>query len=209
MPGLFRRVGRLVWPHIGWRRAAAYLVHRVKRLPGSPHSIAAGFACGVAISFTPFIGFHLALSALFAWLIGGNVLASAIGTVVGNPWTFPFIWVWIHELGVWILGADVGRTTPDHFAFTEMFAQLVTSVLRFDFAGFVKYVWPVWWPMTIGGVPTAAVVWVAIYWPIRGAVAEYQLLRRHRIAKRRAANEKVAAGKISRTGASAVTGGSS
>ena len=33
-----------------------YLVKRVTRLSGTPHSIAAGAACGVAISFTPFLG---------------------------------------------------------------------------------------------------------------------------------------------------------
>ena len=66
---------------------------RLKRLQGTPYSIATGFACGVAISFTPFIGFHMILAALTAWLIRGNIIASAIGTIVGNPWTFPFIWL--------------------------------------------------------------------------------------------------------------------
>ena len=41
---------------------------------------------------TPFIGFHFFLAAFLAYLIGGNLLTSAIGTIVGNPWSFPFIW---------------------------------------------------------------------------------------------------------------------
>ena len=48
-----------------------------------------GFACGAAVSFTPFIGFHSALAALLAWSIGGNILASAIGTAVGHGLPVP------------------------------------------------------------------------------------------------------------------------
>jgi hypothetical protein len=35
---------------------------------------------------------HFVLSALLAYIARANIIASAIGTVVGNPWTFPFIW---------------------------------------------------------------------------------------------------------------------
>ncbi|MFR8207121.1 MAG: DUF2062 domain-containing protein [Alphaproteobacteria bacterium] len=34
------------------------------------------------------MGFHLLLAALTAWIIRGNILASALGTAAGNPWTF-------------------------------------------------------------------------------------------------------------------------
>ena len=33
------------------------------------YSIAAGFACGVAVLLTPLIGFHFVGAAFFAWLI--------------------------------------------------------------------------------------------------------------------------------------------
>ena len=36
--------------------------------------------------------FHILLAMLLALLIRGNLIASGIGTVVGNPWTFPLIW---------------------------------------------------------------------------------------------------------------------
>ena len=77
---------------------------RLKQLKGTPYSVAAGFACGVAISFTPFIGFHLLLAAITAWIIRGNIISSAIGTLIGNPWTFPFIWVAVLSTGNYLLG---------------------------------------------------------------------------------------------------------
>ena len=54
--------------------------------------VAAGVAAGAFTSFTPFMGLHFLFAALFAWAIRGNLLASALGTFVGNPLTFPFIW---------------------------------------------------------------------------------------------------------------------
>ena len=163
------RLRDFLWPRSGFRRAGAYVLHRVKRLPGSPYSIAAGFACGAAMSFTPYIGLHFLGAALVAWLIGGNLMASAIGTAVGNPWTFPFIWAGIYRLGCLILGCDAGDALPDDLTLSYIFDHAVAILL----------------PMTIGAVPTGLVVWFAVYWPVRELVANYQRLRRNRHERRR------------------------
>ncbi len=184
-PGLLRRVIRFVWPQTGWRRATAYLLHRIRRLPGSPQAIAAGVACGAAASFTPFIGLHFVLAALLAWSIGGSVIASAFGTVVGNPWTFPFIWLGIFRLGTFALGWDIGHTLPEGLTLTYIFDHPFAVLL----------------PMTVGGIMAGAVAWVAVYWPVLGVVAEYQLLRRRR-ATRRAARD-AAAGNVAESALSA------
>ena len=39
-----------------------------------------------------------------AYIVRANIVAAAIGTVAGNPWTFPFIWLWTYWLGRKILG---------------------------------------------------------------------------------------------------------
>ena len=164
-PTRLSRVRDFFWPRAGWRRSLSYLAHRMRRLPGTPYSIAAGFACGAAISFTPLFGLHFALAALLAWLIGGHLLASAIGTVVGNPWTFPFIWLWIYELGNWMLGIS-GNALPAEVGFTFIF----------------DHPWQVFLPMLVGGLPTAFVAWFASFWPLLGVVEGYQ---RHRAKRRR------------------------
>ena len=94
------RASDIVWPRLGWRRYMRYMLHRLARLPGTPHNIAAGFACGVAMSFTPLVGVHILLALFLSWLIGGSLFSAIIGTIVGNPWTFPFIWLWIYNLGL-------------------------------------------------------------------------------------------------------------
>lgn len=164
------RAREFFWPRRGWRRAGAYVMHRVQRLPGSPYSIAAGFACGAAVSFTPFIGLHFFLGALIAWLIGGNILASALGTAVGNPWTFPLIWALIYRIGCWMLGWEVGHGLPEALSIAYIFEEPRAVLL----------------PMFLGSFPTSLVVWFGLFWPLRNIVAKYQNARRRRREKRRA-----------------------
>ena len=76
-PGVVAR--ELIWPRAGWRRTLIYLRHRIQRLPGTPYVIAGGLACGVAVSFTPFIGLHFILAAVLAWVLRTSIIASAIG----------------------------------------------------------------------------------------------------------------------------------
>ncbi len=162
------RVWSVVWPKAGWRRASRYMAHRVRRLPGTPYRIAAGVASGAAVSFTPFIGLHFVAAALLALLLRGNVVASAIGTAVGNPWTFPFIWTWIYTLGQWLMGADAASDFPATLDMDYIFERPLDVL----------------WPMTLGALPTAVVVWIAIFWLVRGAVAEYQHVRHNRIRRK-------------------------
>jgi uncharacterized protein (DUF2062 family) len=165
---LLGRIASSLWPKGGWRRSTTYLAHRVRRLPETPYRIAAGFACGAAMSFTPFIGFHFAGAALIALLIRANVVASAIGTVVGNPWTFPIIWAWIYGLGTWLTGEKALTDLPRVLSLAYIFEHPLNVL----------------WPMTVGGIPTAIVAWFAFYLPIHGAVVEYQRARRWRIRRR-------------------------
>ncbi len=159
--------------------------HRVARLPGTPASIAAGFACGAAASFTPLVGFHFLLAALLAWVSRGNLIASAIGTVVGNPWTFPFIWVATFEIGCMMTGGD-GNGATVNFAF--FFQSLWHSVVELDLRYFVSNVLPIWVPMLLGSLPLGLLAFCITYWPVKRAVAGYQRARvaaRHRKALER------------------------
>lgn len=84
-----------------------YLRHRLLRLRASPYAIAVGFSCGVATSFTPLVGFHFLIAALFCFPLRGNILAAALGTLIGNPLTFPFMWGLSYKLGMFLLGHPV------------------------------------------------------------------------------------------------------
>lgn len=167
-----QRLREYFWPKSGYRRTGVYLWHRLSRLQASPHAIAVGFACGTFISFTPFIGLHLLLAGLIAWAFRGHILSALIGTAVGNPLTFPFIWAWIYEAGNILLGRGHGAAPID-----------TSEVSETLLAGF-QQAWEIFWPMLVGGVPTGVTVALLCYFPLKFGVERYQELRRARFAAR-------------------------
>lgn len=159
------RVRSFLWPRKGWRRSSRYVVKRILRLGGTPHAIALGVAAGVFISFTPFIGLHFVLGFVFAWLAGGNLVASAFGTFIGNPLTFPLIWASTFELGNWMLGRSA-RVPFEFDANTSLFNESLDAL------------WPLIMPMTVAGVPMGILFAIAFYFPVRAMVERYQSRRR-------------------------------
>jgi uncharacterized protein len=157
----------MVWPPGGWRRALLYLWARLKRLDGSPHSLAAGFACGAAASMTPLMGFHILLGWLLCYLCRGSLLTAVLGTVVGNPWTFAFIWAASYQLGINMLG-EVPQSFPllGPSALKDLLDRLV----------------PVLWPMFIGSLPLGLLAWILSYVPLVRAIRAFRAARQRRLA---------------------------
>ncbi len=182
--GWFRRVRNLIWPEIGFHRAAKYISHKVNRISGSPHAIALGFAAGTFASFTPLVGFHFIVAALLAWAIGGNLLASAIGTSVGNPLTFPFIWFITHNTGSFLLGLEGREGTAIAIPDPNM-KLLFTDPVRF-FADLWAGLEPVFFPMCVGSIPLGLSSAIIAYLILKPAVAKYKK-RRQKIREKRLA----------------------
>ena len=153
---------------------------RLARLPGSAYSIAAGFACGAAMSFTPFVGLHFVLAGILAWTIRANIIASAIGTAVGNPWTFPFIWTWLYQTGTWMVSGERLKeaAAPD---FSEIFGHVLQALVSWDVPYLFETAPPVFWPMFVSSLPTALVVWWVFYLPLKYSIQGYQdrRIRKH------------------------------
>ena len=82
-----------------FKRTKKYILVNLKRMKGSSHEVALGLACGISVSFTPFLGLHALLAITLAWTLRGSMAAALIGTLFGNPWTFPFIWYFTYEIG--------------------------------------------------------------------------------------------------------------
>lgn len=178
-----RRLRDVLWPRVGVRRSAKYVAYRVVRLPGTPYSIAAGIAAGAAVSFTPLIGLHFVLGALLAVATGGNLIASAIGTAVGNPWTFPLIWSLIYSIGRAVLGMGAGTGVSANLTLSEITHQPMELL----------------YPMIVGAIPASLAAWTLFFFPVYLGVRRYQNLRkarRHRLAGRRRAGARAKLGRI-------------
>jgi uncharacterized protein (DUF2062 family) len=161
-----------LWPSNGWGRSLRYFSKRVVRLSGSPHAIALGFAVGAFISWTPFVGFHILMGIALAFVFGGNLVAAALGTVIGNPLTFPLMWWSSFSLGNRML-AEGGEETD--------FADVAHALTHEPLSGIL----PLIKPLTVGSLPLGVASALLSYAVVYVAVRAYQNARRHRLAARR------------------------
>lgn len=185
-PSYGQRVRAFLWPKSGLKRSTRYIVKRVSRLNATPHAIAAGFAAGAAASFTPFIGFHFLLGFALAWSARGSLLASAFGTAVGNPLTFPLIFAATYETGHWVLG--LFRPVQAHIGHVDDAAEQGQVLIdQGFFAVGLDSLWPVIKTMCVGAVPLGIVAFCAFYLVTRSAVSAFQRTRKARRAHRKAA----------------------
>ena len=170
-PDAWTRFRTAIWPTRSWSRSFTYFKKRVLRLAGSPHAIALGVAIGVAISFTPFLGFHILIALPIAYLIGGNLVASALGTAFANPLTIPFMWAASYRLGRFFVGGPSrfrhGGDVPDLGGFAER---------SFHAA------WPVLKPMIAGSIPLGIIAGIIAYFVVAAATTGFQAMRRERLA---------------------------
>ncbi len=144
------------------------IINKIATINASVTSVAKGFACGVAISFTPFVGFHALLAVLTAMAIKANVLAAVLATTFGNPWTFPLIWFLIFYCGKFLLELlNVNVALTYHVDFEMFFEKLYDSLKTWNFSAFEQEIWPVLFPMLIGCVPFYIISWIISFYAIK------------------------------------------
>ena len=138
-------------------RFISYYKLKLARLPASPHAIAAGFACGSMVSFTPLLGLHFLLAIVFAYIIRGNYVAALLGTIVGNPITFPFIWGLIYKVGAFV---------------TSNKQKALNHEINIDMI--ITQTYEIFLPMLLGGAILAIPVWLLTYLVTHSFVSSYK-----------------------------------
>jgi len=164
---LLERLRVHLWPRRSWSRSSRYVVYRLRRLSATPHAIALGFAAGTFAAVTPYIGTHLIMAALIAWIIGGSIVASVLGTFFGNPLTYPFLWYASYAVGNLLLG---GKTTKKSI-------DLSQGLFHSSF----DHLWPILKPMSLGCIPVGIAVAISCYFLVRPMVEAYQRRRRREL----------------------------
>ena len=141
---------------INLKRASLFYFLKLIRVKDSQDKLAIGFACGSMVSFSPFIGFHFFLAILFAYILRGNIVASLIGTFVGNPFTFPFIWIFIYKVG------NIFYNNDQYFSLELTFESL------FD-QGYDILI-----PMIIGSLIISIPVWFISYFTVKFLMSSFK-----------------------------------
>ena len=174
-------------------RAIEYVGIRLKRIPDTPHKISLGMSCGIFASFTPLFGLHFLIAGLLSYVLRANVLASLIGTFIGNPITFPIITVFNLKLGEWILGSseyssvDGGKIFEGFLDFIFLiYKNLFTegSVGENSVPRINEFLNGVFIPYSLGGLIGGIFVAIISYFLLRPLVATYQKQRDSLRAKR-------------------------
>ncbi len=166
-PGTWGRLRLWLWPRVSWRRSALYYLKRILRLSGTPYAIAMGAGIGAFASCTPFLGLHLIFTLAVAWLVRGNMIAGAIGTALGNPLTFPFIWATTYEIGSIILRRTTQELPPGlEYELTHRSFEQLLPLIK---------------PMAVGAIPLGLAAGVLTYLIVYKTVSTYQEARRRRL----------------------------
>ena len=117
---------------------------KVYRIRDFPESVAIGLSWGVAVSFTPLLGFHLIICYLGTWLMRGNLIAATVGTIIGNPWTFPFFFYINYNIGLSFFYKPL-----DNYEFKVQF--------------FIDHFSDLFDPTLLGSIPIAFSTWFITY----------------------------------------------
>ena len=190
---VFRFFYEVIFSLKGTWRAIEYVGIRLKRIPDTPHKISLGMSCGIFASFTPLFGLHFLIAGLLSYVFRGNVLASLIGTFVGNPITFPIITVFNLKLGEWILGSseyssgDGGKIFEGFLDFIFLiYKSLFTegSVDENSVPRMNEFLNGIFVPYSLGGLIVGIFVAIISYFLLRPLVATYQSQRDSLRAKR-------------------------
>ncbi len=178
------------YPKGGWRRAARYVAHRLRRLPDPAHKISRGIAAGVFTSFTPFFGLHFIISAFIAWAMRANIVAALLATFVGNPFTFPIIAAVSLEVGSAILGVRALPLPLVPGSFSDASQDLWRNFVAMftddpaRWGGLARFWDRVFLPYLVGGILPGLAAGFASYFLANPVIAAYQKGRVARLKKR-------------------------
>ncbi len=117
---------------------------KLYRIRDFPEAVAIGLAWGASVSMTPMLGLHLITCYLGTWMMRGNMVAATVGTVVGNPWTFPFIFYLDYKVGTLFFFKPLDDFNLNIVFFVDNFEKL-------------------FFPTLLGSIPIAIITWFITY----------------------------------------------
>jgi uncharacterized protein (DUF2062 family) len=159
----------------GWGQSLRAIGRQLVGLRASPHEIALGCALGAFVSITPLLGVQTLLAIVFAFMLRASVPAAIIGTFLGNPLSWPFIWISTYVMGLQIVGLE-GSFDPAAVERNVMLlwrALLEPSPQLLDATA--ALLWPLLVPMLAGSVPIGLLTAAIVYYISRNMVRGWRL----------------------------------
>jgi uncharacterized protein (DUF2062 family) len=144
---------------------------RFLKIRGNPREIALGFALGLFVGMTPFMGLHMAIAIPLAALFKWNKFSSALAVWITNPLTAPFIYSLTYYVGARLTSfrSDVQLAGIDHTGLIS-FLQKAPEVML---------------AMIIGGAVVGLPLAMAGYYFSYAAITKYRKTLKERLAEKK------------------------
>jgi hypothetical protein len=145
---------------------------RFVRIRGNPREIARGFALGLFVGMSPFMGFHMAIAVFVAAMVKWNKIAAATGVWISNPLTAPVLYGATYMTGARFLGRTPAAVSPGNLDLMQ-FLQAVGQAPEFL------------WILTVGGIILGLPTALAGYYLAHSAITQYREELRIKLVRER------------------------
>lgn len=143
---------------------------RFLKIRGHPREIALGFALGLFVGMTPFMGLHTAIAVPLAALFKWNKISAAISVWITNAVTAPIIYSLTYVVGAKILGIKKAFGITDANSFSDLYKLILKTP-------------EITWAMTIGGIIIGLPLAIIGYYFAFSVIRKYQEDIKLKIAK--------------------------
>ncbi len=144
-----------------WTASLRKAYERFLKIRGNPREIGLGFALGIFVGMTPFMGMHTAIAVFLAAMLKWNKFAAAISVWISNPVTAPFIYSVTYLVGSWFVPPQRPFVLPPTF---DLDALILLVKMGPEF----------FWVLMVGGAITGLPLAIAAYFMAFGAIVEYR-----------------------------------
>ncbi len=98
-----------------WTEPIKKTYFRFLKIRGNPREIALGFALGIFVGMTPFMGLHTAIAIPLAALLKWNKFSAALAVWISNPLSAPVVYGITYYIGEKVLFIQNGYKLPTEF----------------------------------------------------------------------------------------------
>jgi len=107
-----------------WIEPLKKAYYRFLKIRGNPREIAFGFALGLFVGMTPFMGLHTAIAVPLAALFKWNKFSAALAVWISNPLSAPAIYGITYYTGAKVLLIQDGYKLPAEFSLDALLYTL-------------------------------------------------------------------------------------
>jgi uncharacterized protein (DUF2062 family) len=147
--------------------------YRFLKIRGNPREIALGFALGLLVGMSPFMGLHMAIAVPLAALFKWNKFSAALSVWISNPLSAPVIYGITYYVGKKVLFIENGYQLPTEFSLDALIYTLQKA------PGIIGI-------LTVGGIVVGLPVAAVGYYFALKAITEYRESIRLKIEAKKA-----------------------